>query len=410
MPPFLQFTLQWSWLAIWFWALLLVGLVWLRRHMHINAAHDEPILSAADAESASTPLPRLSVLVAGKDEESNIGACIAGLLAQDYPDFEVIAANDRSGDRTGAIIDEAAARDKRVTPVHVRLLPEGWGGKNHAMHCAVERATGEFLCFTDADCRFHDPSLMRAAVRFAQRERVDLLSVLPRLDAHTFWERVVQPPAGAVMVYWFPPGAVNSPKSPTAYANGAFMLMDRRSYDRIGGHSGARAQLNEDMYFAQRAKAEGLVLKVIRGGAMYSVRMYVGLRQIWNGWTRIFYCCFGTLPKLIVSVLFLGVFSVAPTLSLLLSPLAGSAAGGIAIAATIAVLFQQTVLWRFYKIGHTPRAWAVTYPLGAALCLLITLNAMARYAGVRTNWRGTTYTGGKLGSNSVVPSQPPGSP
>jgi cellulose synthase/poly-beta-1,6-N-acetylglucosamine synthase-like glycosyltransferase len=407
MPQFLEFTLAWSLHAIWFWALLVIGLVWLRRHLHINAAHDEPILSAADANAPGAPLPRLSVLVAAKDEEANIGTCLAGLLKQDYPDFEVIAANDRSSDRTAEIIDRIAARDPRVTPVHIRHLPEGWGGKNHAMHNAVARAAGEYFCFTDADCRYHDPALLRAAMRFAQRAGVDLLSVLPRLDADTFWERVVQPPAGAVMVYWFPPGAVNNPKSPTAYANGAFMLMSRDAYGRIGGHSEARSQLNEDMHFAQRAKAEGLVLKVIRGGGMYSVRMYSGLKQIWNGWTRIFYCCFGTLPKLIVSVLFLGVFSVLPTVSLLLSPLAGPSAAGIALASSFAVLLQQTVLWRFYRISDTPPVWAVTYPLGAGLCLLITLNATARYAGVRTKWRGTTYSGGKLGGNPVVPVRPP---
>lgn len=397
-----EFALHWSWVAIWFWAMLLIGLVWARRHTHINAGHAEPILSSADIAGASKPPPRLTVLVAGKDEEANIGACLEGLLAQDYPEFEVIAVDDRSGDRTGAIMDAVAARNSRLKALHIKSLPDGWGGKNHAMHAGVAQATGQYLCFTDADCRFHDKSLLHAAVGFAQRDRTDLLSVLPRLEAHTFWERIVQPPAGAVMVYWFPPGAVNDPKSPTAYANGAFMLMPRSAYDAVGGHEAARSQLNEDMHFAQRIKAASLRLRVIRGGTMYSVRMYSGLRQIWNGWTRIFYCCFGTLPKLIVSVLFLSIFSVSPMLSLLLSPLAGAAAPGVALASLWAVVLQQSVLWRFYRLGHSPPLWALTYPLGALLCLLITFNAMARYAGVRTTWRGTTYSGGKLGANVAL--------
>lgn len=389
-----DFTLHASWLAAWFWLLLLIALVWLRRHGQLNRAHLEPILTADQADDGGAEMPTLSVLVAAKDEEANIGRCVESLLAQDYPGLQVVAANDRSQDRTGAILDELAARDPRLKVVHIRELPAGWAGKNHAMHQAVQHAAGQVLVFTDADCQFHEPRMLRAAVRFAQREKVDLLSVLPQLEAGTFWERVVQPPAGAIMVYWFPPQRVNDPASRVAYANGAFMLMSRESYERLGGHEGARGALNEDMHFAATAKRRGLRLRVIRGDGLYTVRMYVGMRQIWNGWTRIFYCCFGTLGRLMASVLFLSIFSLAPTVSLLLSPLAGAAGPAIALAAAVAVVAQQTVLWRFYALGGTPPAWALTYPLGAAVCLGITLNAMRRHGGATTKWRGTVYSGG----------------
>ncbi len=391
---FLEFVMHPTWAAAWFWLLCLIAVVWARRHLQLNRADRDPVLSPADAAGAPDGLPKLSVLVAAKEEEANIGRCVTGLLAQAYPNLEVIAANDRSSDRTGPIIDELAARDPRVKAVHVTHLPPGWAGKNHAMHQAVQQATGEYLCFTDADCRFHAPELLAAAVRFARRENIDFLSVLPDLEAHTFWERVVQPPAGAIMVFWFPPEKVNNPDSPRAYANGAFMLMSRETYGKLGGHEQAKAALNEDMHFARRAKRLGLRLRVVRGGGMYSVRMYAGLRQIWNGWSRIFYCCFGTLPRLVVSVIFLSVFSLLPTVSLLVSPFAGSIGWGIAAAAGAAFLSQQSVLWRFYVLSRTPPVWALTYPLGAAFCLAITLNAMTRHAGIKTRWRGTAYQGG----------------
>lgn len=388
-----DFVLHWSWMAVWFWVLLLIGLIWARRHAQINRADHEPILTASEAP-AKDDLPRLTVLVAAKDEEANIERCLSGLLAQDYPNLEIVVANDRSADRTGQIIDALAARDPRLKAVHVTHLPDGWAGKNHAMHLGYQHATGEILCFTDADCRFHDPKLLAAALGFAHRENVDFLSVLPELEAHTFWERVVQPPAGAILVFWFPPEKVNNPESSRAYANGAFMLMSREVYDRVGGHAAVKTALNEDMHFARRAKQAGLSLRVIRGGGMYSVRMYVGLRQIWSGWSRIFYCCFGTLPRLLVSVLFLSVFSLLPTLSLLASPVLGSYGPGIAVAAGITCLVQQTVLWRFYALSRTPPAWALSWVLGAGLCLAITVNAMTRHLGARTRWRGTAYRGG----------------
>ena len=397
---FFEFATHWSAPAVWFWVLLLIAVVWSRRHLDLHRGKKEPLLSAVSPDGPQ-PLPRLTILVAGKDEEANIGRCISDLLRQDYPDFEVIAANDRSIDRTGAIMDEWAARDPRVKAVHVRDLPAGWGGKNHAMHQAMQHATGEYLCFTDADCKYHAPHLLRAAVRYAEQTGTQFLSVLPELEAHTFWERVVQPPAGAIMVFWFPPQKVNSPAHRHAYANGAFMLMPRATYDAIGGHIGSKGQLNEDMHFAKLAKQNGRRLFVIRGDGMYSVRMYTGLRQIWNGWTRIFYCCFGTLPRLFVSVIFLSVFSLLPYLSLLAafvwmlaSPSAASPAPGIALAASAAIIAQQSVLWQFYALSRTPPWWALTYPLGAGMCLAVTFNAMRRYTGARTVWRGTAYTGG----------------
>lgn len=391
---FLGFTLEWSWAAVWFWLLVLIGLVWLRRHLQLNQAGADPVLCAEDAGAGHGELPRVSVLVAAKDEEANIGRCLAGLLAQDYPDYEVIAINDRSADRTPAILDELAREQPRLRPVHVRELPAGWAGKNHAMHTGVQQARGDWLCFTDADCRFHSPKLLAAAVQTARRGQIDFLSVLPDLEAHTFWERVIQPPAGAIMVFWFPPTKVNDPRSSRAYANGAFMLMTRATYDALGGHDNFKTALNEDMHFARQAKRVGRRLRVIRGGGLYSVRMYVGLRQIWNGWSRIFYGCFGTWPRLLISAAFLSVFSVLPVVSLLVSPMLGKIGPGVALAAAFTVVAQQTVLWRFYRLCAMPPGWALTYPLGASVCLAMTVNAMRRLLGARTQWRGTIYRGG----------------
>jgi chlorobactene glucosyltransferase len=396
----LNSVLEPSGTAVWFWVLAFIAFVWLRRHRDLNRGRDEPVLSAQDVPPPDDPLPRLSVLVAAKDEEANIERCLNGLLAQQYPDFEIIVANDRSADRTGEIVDRLAAQHPHLKTVHITELAPGWSGKNHALHHAVQHATGEYFVFTDADCRFHDPTLLAAAVGYARREQIDFLSVLPQLEAWTFWERVVQPPAGAILIFWFPPQKVNDPRSPRAYANGAFMLMSRTAYERLGGHAAVRTALNEDMHFARRAKQLGVRLRVIRGGGMYSVRMYAGWRQIWNGWTRIFYCCFGTLPRLLASVLFLSVFSLLPTLSLLAAltlliwPEFRPWAAAVAAVAAVAVLAQQSVLWRFYALGGTRRAWALTWPLGAAACLGITLNAIARHFGARTHWRGTTYTAG----------------
>lgn len=379
--------------TLWIALTWLIGVGWLRRHLDIYLARREPALAAQ--KPPDRVRPRLTVLVAAKDEGENIRRCLDTLLAQDYPDLQVVAINDRSQDDTGRIIDEIARREPRLTAVHVRELPDGWFGKNHAMHLGVAYARGEWLSFTDADCTFESPHLLAAAVDHAQQQGLDFLSVLPRLQAHGFWEKVIQPVAGGVLMVWYPPRRVNNPRSACAYANGAFMLLPRRAYERLGGHVPVRATLNEDMHLARRAKRFGLRLAVVRGAEHYSVRMYEGLPQIWRGWTRIFYGCFGTFPKLLASALLLSIFSLMPYVTIALAPLAGSKWLYPAAAGAFATVAQQTVLWVFYRLTGVGPWLALTYPLGAAVCLGMTLNAMRRLGGnATTHWRGTTYRGG----------------
>lgn len=382
---------------IWFYFTALLTIVWGKRHIDISRGKNEPILSPDEADSLAgeAPLPPLSMLVAGKDEEENIERCLNGLLAQQYPQLEVIAIDDRSGDRTAAIIDAVAARDRRLAALHVKELPAGWFGKNNAMRMGIEHARSNWLAFTDADCVFDSPLLLAAAVRHAQRTGVEFLSVLPRIEAVSFWEKVVQPAASGMMLFWNPPQKVNSPRSRCAYANGAFMLMSRAAYDKLGGHEAVKATLNEDMHFARRAKLLGVGLRVIRGGDLFRVRMYTGFGQIWRGWSRIFYGSFGSFPRLLASMLVLLLASLSPYLTLVASPLTGPAATWLAGAAGAAILMQQSVLWRFYPISGIAAPWAVTYAVGAALVTAMVGNAMTKLGGLtRTAWRGTVYRGG----------------
>ncbi len=378
-----------------FYVMALLTLIWSKRHIDINRGQREPQLTEADAPPTADDLPPLTMLVAAKDEEANIGRCVDGLLAQDYPPLRVIAINDRSSDATGRILDERAAQDTRLRALHITELPQGWFGKNNAMRAGVEAADTEWLCFTDADCVFDSRKLIAAAVSYAQREQLTFLSVLPRLEAHTFWERVIQPVAGAVMIYWTPPQRVNSPDSPIAYANGAFMLLHRGAYDAIGGHDAVKATLNEDMHMARRAKTARVPFRVIRGVQLYRVRMYTGFRAIWRGWSRIFYGCFGTVPKLLASVLVLSLASVSPYVTLVLAPLAGANWGWLFGAAAAAIIAQMSVMWRFYRLSAIPGAWSSTYWLGAAVCVLILLSSLLKaFGAARTTWRGTTYARG----------------
>ena len=90
--------------------------------------------------STGDELPKVSVIVAARNEARKIERGLHSVLAQDYPNLEFIVVNDRSTDKTETILNRMAARDARLHVVHVTDLPNGWLGKNHAH--ALRRGTG----------------------------------------------------------------------------------------------------------------------------------------------------------------------------------------------------------------------------------------------------------------------------
>src|ERR1051326_4743967 len=139
---------------------------------------------------ADLALPSLTIVVPARNEEAEIEPALRSLLQLDYPQYEVIAVDDRSTDRTGAIMDHLAAEPAaqgKLRVLHVKELPSGWLGKLHAMwvgslrNAALKNAgqgSSEWLLFTDADCVFH-PATLRRALHYAIKNRVDHLVLFP---------------------------------------------------------------------------------------------------------------------------------------------------------------------------------------------------------------------------------------
>lgn len=393
--------------VVWSVVLLLVALIWASRHAAVNRAQrgEKPLSSAAYPQGPD-PAPRVSLLVAAKDEEDNIESCVTSLLSQDYPNLEVIAVNDRSRDRTPEILRGIKPQNGVVfRTLHISQLREGWFGKNNAMREGVEHATGEWLCFTDADCRQVSNRTVSMAMRYALDKRIDFLSVLPVLETHSFWERVLQPVCAAIMVMWFRPEKVNDPASPSAYANGAFMLLKRDLYDAIGGHERIKTEVNEDMHMARLTKELGRRLYVIPNDDLYRTRMYASFRECWRGWSRIFYGCFGTFRRLVITAAVLLVSSIFPWLSLFAGLIGAFTAQPrapwlwITLLSAVAVVIQQTWLIRFYRLTKADPRYVPTYILGAVVAFGMVINAMTKLGGLAaTTWRGTTYRGSRLSS------------
>lgn len=393
------------------WAVLLglVALVWLSRHLAINQAQRDqiPLNSHSYAGPPEHP-PLVSVLIAAKDEEANIETAVRTMLAQDYPNFELIVINDRSSDRTAEILESIKAQqpDGTLQVIHIQELREGWFGKNNAMREGIQQARGEWLCFSDADCRQTSRHTLSMAVRHALEHNMDFLSVLPRLETQSLWERIIQPVCGAVMVLWFNPKLVNNPDHSAAYANGAFMLMTRQCYETIGKHEAVCTQINEDMHMARIAKEKRQRLKVVSNDDLYTVRMYSGFKEIWRGWSRIFYGCFGTFRRLRITLFMLVITNLFPYISAIVCAIklltdgwvsAGTGWRWVTGISVLCIVLQQSVIVRFYRLSKTKAWYAPTFIIGVVICTGMLINAMLKLKGrTTTTWRGTTYRADKI--------------
>ena len=376
------------------------NLVWLGRHVMISRQKRTGFALTPDSPGPPAAAPKITVVVAAKDEQENIEACVRTMLAQDYPNFEMIVANDRSSDRTGEIVAAIAAEDARLKLVTIDHLPPGWSGKNHAMMHGIKAGDGEWICMIDADCRQTSERTLSVAMQHAMDTSSDMLSVLPTLEMKGFWENVVQPVCGGVMMIWFHPDKVNNPAKRNAYANGAFILMRRQAYQDVGTHEVVKQCLMEDMHMSKKLKALGMRLRVVQNFGLYLVRMYTSLGSILRGWSRIFLGTFGTPGRLCTSAGLVLTFSLLPYLgglAGLILALAGAEPGGLWPAAALlgasAACLQVSAIHRFYRLigGRPGLAW--TFPIGAALALLALLMSISRLRpGAKVVWRGTTYT------------------
>ena len=347
----------------------------------------------------------ISVCVPARNEQRNIRLCVESILAQDYPNFEVIVVDDRSTDRTPAILSELAgiANERRIPfrIVHGAELPAGWAGKPHALHQAALSARGEWLCFIDADT-FLAPETLSSVYRRAVQTHADLFTIMTFQVMGSFWEKVVMPLVMSALAFGFSAPRVNDPSTPDAIANGQFILVRRIAYDAIGGHEGVRDLIVEDKALADRIKQSGRRLIVADGTRLARTRMYTSLPEMWEGWTKNIYL--GLSDRL--ALLLLGAFGVLllllAALMLPLWPLAGLNwylhGGGWM---PLAVISEALILWAaiFWTRARVARRmgisgwWALTTPLGAAVFAAMMLtSAWNVLSGRGVTWKGRRYS------------------
>jgi glycosyltransferase involved in cell wall biosynthesis len=331
---------------------------------------------------ANESCPRISIIFTARDESEKLPAALQTMLVLDYPDCEIIAVDDRSSDSTGRIMDDSASRNSRLRVVHIASLPPGWLGKPHALDQAYQFAAGKWIVFTDADVHFA-PDTLRRVMKLAIDQHLDHLSLITRMEMIGFWERVAMTYFGLGFSVGTEVWRTSNPRSSRYTGIGAFQLIRRDVYEKIGGHRRLAMEVVDDMKLGKIVKLGGFRSQVGLASQHVSVHWHAGLKNIIRGTTKNFFAVAGYrvwwVALHVFGVLLMSVIPWAALIWLLAAKTYGAALILAAVSVAIPLFLHTAVAFRA-KISPL---YALTHPLGAIL-----FSWMIVRSTVITLWRG----------------------
>ena len=353
--------------------------------------------------------PRVSIIVPARNEEEDIRETLGQLLVLDYSNYEVIAVDDRSTDRTGEIMDETAScgagaparlqkaptlpteadtsgPPTRLKVIHVSELPSGWLGKTHAMWKASKQATGDWLLFTDADVLFK-PDALRRAVAYAEAERADHVVLFPRMIMKRPSERMMIAFFQALFVFGHRPWKVADPKARDHMGVGAFNMVRLSVYDAVGTYRALRMEVVDDMKLGKIVKNAGFAQRNVFGEDLISLHWAEGAWGIVNNLTKNFFAVLSfQWWRTVITIIGLGFLNLGPFLGVFL------AHGWARLPYAIALLSLFGIYHGMSVRSAIPSYYFFLHPVSTSLFMYTLLRSMIYTLwndGIV--WRGTKY-------------------
>ena len=237
-------------------------------------------------ENISDKTPKVSIILPARNEEEFIGKCLESFVKQDYTNYEIIAVDDSSDDNTWKIINEYAKNNEKVVPVKADPKPEGWMGKNWACIEGFKHAVGDLLLFTDADTTY-SKSVVSLAVAHLLSEKLDVLTVIPRLICVDALTKITLPMLSTFLHSRYSALNVNNPKKGIGYFFGSFFIIRKEIYEKIGTHEKVKHEIIEDGALGKITKESGFALKMVRGEHLLDALYSRSPKEMWNGLQRL---------------------------------------------------------------------------------------------------------------------------
>jgi cellulose synthase/poly-beta-1,6-N-acetylglucosamine synthase-like glycosyltransferase len=371
----------------------LLGLAWFSRV--VGAALGMPkVTDVALPEWDRYPVtpegnPRVSIIVPACNEEETIEQGLTQLLALDYDNYEIIAVDDRSTDRTGEIMDrvaDSAAAHGRLHIIHVDSLPSGWLGKTHAMWTAAKQASGDWLLFTDADVLFK-PDALRRALAYAESEAADHVVLFPRMIMKQPGEKMMIAFFQTLFVFGHRPWKVAEPDTKDHMGVGAFNMIRRRVYEAIGTYQALRFEVLDDMKLGKVVKTAGFAQRNVFGEDLISIRWAKGALGVVRNLTKNFFAIMSfQWSRALISCFALAFLNLMPFVGVWL------AHGWARLPYAVALLSMYLIYFGMSAMSSVPSYYFFLHPVSTLLFVYTMLRSMMVtlwHGGV--TWRGTKY-------------------
>jgi glycosyltransferase involved in cell wall biosynthesis len=369
----------------------LLGLIWFWRLMDaaINMPKVDDITRPEWDVVAEESAPRVTIVVPAKNEAECIEQCLASLLAQDYPNYEVIAVNDRSSDSTGEIMDRLAATVagmQRLKVIHVTELPQRWLGKTHAMWKAAAQGSGEWILFTDGDIVFRTDTVRRA-IEFAERSKGDHLTLFPTMTMESVGERMMIGFLQTMFVLGNRPWKVSDPDAYDFLGAGAFNMIRRSAYEKIGTFEALRLEVVDDLMLAKAVKKNRLGQRIAFGHGLITLRWGKSAMSVVGNLTKnLFAMMMFKWPLAAALAVALAFLNLGPFLGVFIAQGWAKLGYGLALASIASMYLGMS------RISKVPAIYCFAHPVASVLIIYTLLQStwLALSQGGVT-WRGTKY-------------------
>jgi glycosyltransferase involved in cell wall biosynthesis len=333
--------------------------------------------------------PRVSIIVPARNEEESIEQALTQLLVLDYDNYEIIAVNDRSTDRTGEIMESLAAKPSargQLRVIHHHELPKGWLGKTQSMWTATNHAAGDWLLFTDADVMFK-PESLRRALAYAEAERADHVVLFPRMIMKRAGECMTIAFFQTMFVFGHRPWKVADPKTRDHMGVGAFNLIRRTVYEAVGTYEALRMEVLDDMKLGKVVKNAGFAQRNVFGEDLISIRWARGAMGVVNNLTKNFFAVLSfQWWRTLISAFGLAFLNLMPFFGVWLAH--GWARLPYAVALLSIFLIYLGMSWR----SAVPPHYFFLHPISTVLFVYTLLRSMfLTLWNDGIVWRGTKY-------------------
>lgn len=332
--------------------------------------------------------PKLSIIIPACNEEEHIEDAAKTILAQDYPELEIILVDDRSTDKTGDIIDRLAAVDPRIKAIHIKTLPDNWLGKVHALSEGKKHVTGDWMLITDADIHYA-PNILRKAVSYVEDKEIDHLALMPNVEMNSFWLEMAINTFGLIFLLTTRAARINKPDSKHAMGVGAFNLVKIKTFDKTPGFEWLRMEPVDDMGVGVMMKNAGARTHFAIADKDLSLGWYHSIAAMFKGLEK---NLFGAGPGYSVVKL---IFQLIPLWALVAAPFLAFYSDNIWLIslASIAIFLYLAFSVFFIRKKQSETFSLLLFPLGLILISLMMI--WAAFKCVKNNgidWRGTHYS------------------